>query len=144
MSSLHVPIRQVFVVRWVGLNRLSAIVVVLLVLSFLFVALLVSLVVEVFALFRTGSGVRTPVVAFVVGSRRIVLSRPLLPLRTVATVSDSSRTVVTIFVSCRLAFVPSCCSWLRAERHLRETFTSPFVPFRPSPLTTMASTFEKP
>lgn len=131
-----------FVARWVGLKALNAMVVVLaLVASFvsleLVVALLSLFVASLVVVFRTGSGVRTPLVTLSEAVARGRLSLPELPLRTVAIVSESSRTVVTMFVSCRLAFVWSCSVWLRVERHLRETFTAAFS----VPPTPMGSTF---
>lgn len=114
---LHVPTAQVLLARWVGLKSLSRIVRVAL---SLFV---VSLSLEL-ALFRTGSGVRTPRVTLFVSARGASLLVVAFPLRTVAIVQVISRTVITIFVSCSplSTFLFACC-W-GVERHLRETFTT--------------------
>lgn len=118
MSSLQVPMSQVFVARWVGLNRLRAMVGALLdVVAFVPLSLAASLVV-----FRTGSGVRTPRVALPVAMAGSLLGRVRLRLRTVATVKSISRTLVMVFVNWTMLLGLFSWCWF-ASRQLRETFT---------------------
>lgn len=114
---------QVLVSRPVGLKPLSAMVRLL--------ASLLRVVSSSLVLFRTGSGVRTPLVTLSVPADGALLVFLVFPLRTVATVQDISKTVIIVFRKCSPLSIALCCVWCGVERHLRETFTAPLVPLTP-------------